>query len=211
MGEIMNKFLFTSILAVCLLAPAVQAAEGKGDVFQEMEAAAERIRQSGEQFRAELKKAREERLRLQKKQEAERKQEEERERQQAEEDAARLAAIKSAQERKALELAQEKARKEIRVKAEQAEQARKSALENLQVNELAAHQAAISTQEMTREERMARARAVLAQARAEAAQEARAFEETKKSEQDLIMEKASRAQAALLQIRQDKSPKAFDE
>lgn len=206
----MKKFLITSTFAACLFAPATQAAESKGDVFQEMEAAAERIRQSGEQFRAELKKAREERLRLQKKQEAERKQEEEHERQQAEEDAARLAAIKSAQERKALEMAQEKSRKETRAKAEQLEMARKSELESLQVNELAAHQAAISTQEMTREERMARARTALAQARAEAAQEPKAFGDTKKSDQDLIMEKAARAQAALQRVKLDTAPKAFE-
>jgi len=188
----------------------IQAADPADSVVQQMEAAAERIRQSGEQFRAELKKAREERLRLQKKQEAERKQEEERELRQAAEDAARLAAIKSAQERKALEVAQEKSRKESRAKAEQAELARKSELESLQVNELAAHQAAISTQEVTREERMARARAALAQARAEAAQEPTAFGDTKKSEQDLIMEKAARAQAALQRIKLDNAPKAFE-
>jgi len=189
--------------------PGIQAAETK-NVFEEMEAVAERIRQSQEQFRAELKKAREERLRLQKKQEAERKQEEERELRQAAEDAARLAAIKSAQERKALEVAQEKYRKESRAKAEKAELARKSELESLQVNELAAHQAAISTQEVTREERMAHARAALAQAKAEAAQEPTAFGDTKKSEQDLIMEKAARAQAALQRIKLDNAPKAFE-
>lgn len=209
----MKPSLALIAMSACLMIPVstpIQAADPADSVVQQMEAAAERIRQSGEQFRAELKKAREERLRLQKKQEAERKAEEERERREAEEDAARLAAIKSAQERKALEVAQEKSRKESRAKAEQAELARKSELESLQVNELAAHQAAISTQEMTREERMARARAALAQARAEAAQEPKAFGDIKKSEQDLIMEKAARAQAALQRIKLDNAPKAFE-
>lgn len=138
----MRKFLITSTFSACLLAPAVQAVESREDVFHETEAAAERIRQSGEQFRAEL--------------------------------------------------------------------ARQKELEAAQINELAAHQAASSTQEMTMEERMTHARAALAQAKAEMAREPKAFGETKKSDQDLIMEKAARAQAALQQIKQDNAPKAFE-
>lgn len=204
--------LLNAVIAMilCLSVSAVRAEESSDARLQEMEAAAERVRQSGEQFKAELKKAREDRMRLQKKQEADRIKEAERERQQAAEDSARLAAIKSARERRALELALEKSRKETRARAEQEELARQNELEIVQVNELAAHQATLSTDELSREERMARARAALAAARAETAREPRAFGEAAKSEQDLIMEKAARAQAALRQIKLDNAPKAFE-
>ncbi|NWG39053.1 MAG: hypothetical protein HXY27_03685 [Hydrogenophilaceae bacterium] len=198
------------VMTLCLYITSACAEGNSEKTLQDMEAAAERVLQSGEQFKAELKRAREERLRLQKRQEFDRLKEAQRERQKAEEDAARLSALKNARERKALELAQEKSKREARARAEQEELTRQKELEVAQVNELAAHQALLSSEELSREERMARARAALAQAKSEISRQPKAFEDGRKSEQDLIMEKAARAQAALLQIRLETAPTAFE-
>ena len=96
-----------------------------------LNAASERIRQTGQQIRediAEARKARQQRLALEAKQEAERKKEAERAREQAQKDAEKLAAAKEAKQRQALEAAQAQARQEAAERAAKAEQERRAAL-----------------------------------------------------------------------------------
>ena len=96
-----------------------------------LNAASERIRQTGQQIRediAEARKARQQRLALEAKQEAERKKESERAREQAQKDAEKLAAAKEAKQRQALEAAQAQARQEAAERAAKAEQERRAAL-----------------------------------------------------------------------------------
>jgi hypothetical protein len=96
-----------------------------------LNAASERIRQTGQQIRediAEARKARQQRLALEAIQEAERKKEAERVREQAQKDAAQLAAAKEAKQRQALEAAQAQARREAAERAAKAEQERQAEL-----------------------------------------------------------------------------------
>jgi hypothetical protein len=96
-----------------------------------LNAASERIRQTGQQIRediAEARKARQQRLALEAKQEAERKKEAERAREQAQKDAEKLAAAKEAKQRQALEASQAQARQEAAERAAKAEQERQAAL-----------------------------------------------------------------------------------
>jgi len=96
-----------------------------------LDAASERIRQTGQQIRediAEARRARQQRLALEAKQETERKKEAERAREQAQKDAEKLAAAKEAKQRQALEAAQAQARQEAAERAAKAEQERRAAL-----------------------------------------------------------------------------------
>ncbi len=104
-----------------------------GGVSQDaLDAASERIRQTGAQLKADIeamREARRKRAALEERQEAERKREAELARLQAQRDAEKLAAAKEAKQRQAMEAALAQARKEAEERAAKAERERLAAIE----------------------------------------------------------------------------------
>jgi hypothetical protein len=97
-----------------------------------LDAASERIRQTGAQIKADIaamRETRRQRAALEAKQEAERRKEAERAREQAQKDAAQLAAAKEAKQRQSIEAALAQARKEAEERAAKAERERQAAID----------------------------------------------------------------------------------
>lgn len=114
-----------------LTVPQAPAWAGAEEDMKAMEAAAERVKKSAEDFRAELRRIREERARTQAQYALERKREADARAEQDRKDAIALAAAQKEGELKARELraAQEKARREAVLRAERAEQQRQAVLD----------------------------------------------------------------------------------
>ena len=203
----MNKHFVTLLVAAGLLAsvhtPVFASAE---DDMKAMEDAADRVRQGGADFRAELQKIREERKRLevdrkrmQAQQEADRKREAEDAREQAKRDAAALASAKQEKERLALLASQERSRRDAAAKAEAAEKARQAAL----------------AEQHEKEERMARAQAALQLMKAQTGPSGYDSESTPQKSQSKSQLPPSqitgqdKAAKALQQMKAESGPSAF--
>lgn len=119
------------IAAGLLVTVPFQARAGTEEDMKAMEAAAERIKKSADDFRAELRRIREERARTLTQHAIERKREADERAEQDRKDAIALAAAQREGEQKARELrvAQEKARREALLRAERAEQQRQAVLD----------------------------------------------------------------------------------
>ena len=193
------------MVGLSMLASAGAPAGDLNTNLREMEAAAERILQSGDQFQADLKKAREERAQLL------RKQEEQRARQLAADEAARQAEAKQrTQARKVTAPALQKSEKIALSRPAQAEtprQPERSAVPD-GAPSLARPEAPQLAQEPSQEEKMARAQAALAQIKAQS--QPKAFEADAGSPELSPQDKAAKARAALEQVKRNNAPKAFE-
>lgn len=146
----MNTFR-PSLLTVSLLtawfatAGSVCAADATSPAGDDLNAASERIRETGRQMQKDiqdkLRQVRAQRAVLEARQAAERKQEAERAKQQADKDRAALAAIKEAKQREVLAATQEKARREAAARAAELEQARLAELKEKEDEEAALERA----------------------------------------------------------------------
>lgn len=127
--NVQNALLILATGLLCATQLPVWA--GTEEDMKAMEAAAERVKKSAEDFRAELRRIREERAHTQAQYALERKREADARAEQDRRDAIALAAAQKDGEQKARELkaAQEKARREAVLRAERAEQQRQAVLD----------------------------------------------------------------------------------